>query len=366
MKIFISWSGVRSQRVGEALRDWLPNVIQALQPWMSASDIDKGIRWRTEIAAFLEQSSIGIICLTPENLNAPWILFEAGALSKLQQSAYICTFLYRLEPADLQDPLAQFQTTKAQKEDTRKLIQTINRGLGENTLSENKVNDAFDVWWPKLEQSLNAITSEEDVSRPKRRDREVLEEILERIRTLTRLVDLGGFGGALYDFKVGQNVIYPNHGMGVIEQIEHKQIGDSQTSFYTIRLAATNSLVLVPVPNATEVGLRTPISSTQAEKLISSLPNGVSFSGDSKPPIKEFVEKMRTGDIFEVADVLKTLTHLAQHQPLSFREQRMLERSRFLVISELSGVLQEPEAYVEKLVDEALEQFAHTMNSNRH
>lgn len=361
MRIFISWSGVRSQRVAEALRDWLPNVIQALQPWMSASDIDKGVKWRTEIAAVLEQTSIGIICLTPENLNAPWILFEAGALSKLQQNAYICTFLYGLEPADLTDPLAQFQTTKAQKEDARKLIHTINQALVENALSENKVNDAFDIWWPKLEEHLRVITSDEDISRPKRRDREVLEEILERVRTLTRSLNSGGFWGQLQDFKVGQKVIYPNHGIGTIEQIEQKQIGDAKVAFYTIKLAATNTVVLVPVTNATEVGLRAPIALAEAETLIMTLPDTVEPLTYSKSTFKEFSDKMRTGNIFEVADVLKKLTYVAQSNPLSFREQRMLERARFLVISELAGVMQDSDVNIEKYVDEALERFAQNM-----
>jgi hypothetical protein len=157
MKIFISWSGERSRAVAKALHDWLPNVIQAIQPWMSANDTDKGTRWRAGLANELEQASTSIICLTPDNLEAPWINFEAGALSKQQQSTYVCTFLFGLEPADVREPLAQFQATKAEKEDTRLLIHTINRSQGNEALSEVKVNEAFEVWWPKLEQNLNDI-----------------------------------------------------------------------------------------------------------------------------------------------------------------------------------------------------------------
>ncbi len=89
MKVFISWSGPRSAAVAEALRYWLPKVIQALEPWMSADDIEKGTRWRSGIATELEQSSVGIICLTRENLDSTWIHFEAGALSKQQKSTYV-------------------------------------------------------------------------------------------------------------------------------------------------------------------------------------------------------------------------------------------------------------------------------------
>ena len=156
-------------------------------------------------------------------------------------------------------------------------------------------------------------------------------------------------------FKVGQKVVYPNHGIGTIEQIEQKQIGATQLPFYTLRLAANNSLVLVPVSNAAEVGLRSPISSGQCDMLFKALADDfVSPANDWKDRFKEFSEKMRTGDIFEVADVLKHLTYLSHLKPLSFREQRMLERSRYLVVSELAAVCRQPECNIEPRVDEAI------------
>ena len=79
MKIFISWSGPRSKAMAEALKEWLPNVIQAVDPWVSSSDIDAGMRWTPALAEQLQQTQLGILCLTAENLNAPWLLFEAGA-----------------------------------------------------------------------------------------------------------------------------------------------------------------------------------------------------------------------------------------------------------------------------------------------
>src|SRR5215212_4255111 len=156
-------------------------------------------------------------------------------------------------------------------------------------------------------------------------------------------------------FKVGQKVVYPNHGIGTIEQIEQKQIGPNSLPFYTLRLAATNSLVLVPVANATEVGLRPPISHGECEMLIKNLSDDFSSPAhDWKDRFKDFSEKMRTGDIFEVADVLKNLTFLSHIKPLSFREQRMLERARYLVISELAAVCRQPECNVEPRVEQAL------------
>jgi len=114
-------------------------------------------------------------------------------------------------------------------------------------------------------------------------------------------------------FKVGQKVVYPNHGIGTIEQIEQKQIGAVALPFYTLRLAATNSLVLVPVCNASEVGLRRPITSGECDVLFKALASDFSTpANDWKDRFKEFSEKMRTGNIFEVADVLKHLSYLSQ------------------------------------------------------
>jgi CarD family transcriptional regulator len=156
-------------------------------------------------------------------------------------------------------------------------------------------------------------------------------------------------------FRIGQKVVYPNHGIGTIEQIEQKQIGAALLPFYTLRLAANNSLVLVPVPNATEVGLRAPITSGECEMLLKALADDFSSpANDWKDRFKEFSEKMRTGDIFEVADVLKHLTYLSHSKPLSFREQRMLERSRYLVISELAAVCRQPECNITPRVEDAL------------
>jgi CarD family transcriptional regulator len=156
-------------------------------------------------------------------------------------------------------------------------------------------------------------------------------------------------------FRIGQKVVYPNHGIGTIEQIEQKQIGATMLPFYTLRLAANNSLVLVPVPNASEVGLRAPISSGECELLLKTLADDFSSpANDWKDRFKDFSEKMRTGDIFEVANVLKHLTYLSHTKSLSFREQRMLERSRYLVISELAAVCRQPECNVAPRVEDAL------------
>lgn len=197
MKVFISWSGERSRAFANVLRDWIPNVIQAIKPWMSDVDIDKGSRWSKDIALQLEESKVGIICLTPENLEAPWILFEAGALSKSLEKSYVCPFLFKIDPSDIKGPLVQFQATEANKNDTQKLIHTINQALEGDAIPKEKLDEAFEVWWPKFEKNLEKIPDIETIKEPKRSDREILKEILELVREQTR--------GIKSDSRVGKD-----------------------------------------------------------------------------------------------------------------------------------------------------------------
>jgi CxxC-x17-CxxC domain-containing protein len=185
MKVFLSWSGKRSQAIAEILRDWLPKVIQAVQPWMSAVDIDRGARWSSDIAVELGGTGFGILCLTPENLDSSWIHFEAGALSKTLENAFVCPYLFDMQPSELKGPLLQFNAARANKEDTRKLILTINALLKE-PLSLAHVCQSCDLWWPQLEVSLNAIPALEVTGKKSRSDRELLEEILELARQQAR------------------------------------------------------------------------------------------------------------------------------------------------------------------------------------
>lgn len=156
-------------------------------------------------------------------------------------------------------------------------------------------------------------------------------------------------------FKIGEKVVYPNHGIGVIEKITTAEIAGASNSFYLLRLKATESTVMVPIANAVEIGLRSPIDNNQCDRLLKTLSaDFINPPVDWKDRYKEFLERMKTGDIFRVAEVLKTLTYLSLSKPLSFREKRMLERARYLVISELATVCRKAECMVEPMVDEAL------------
>ncbi len=156
-------------------------------------------------------------------------------------------------------------------------------------------------------------------------------------------------------FKVGDKVIYPNHGIGVVEAIKQMVFDGTTMEFYQMRLQENNTVVNVPFNKVDEIGIRSPIKTLDCEKLVKLLAaNFVAPPSDWKDRFKEFSEKMRTGDIFSVAEILKHLTYLSQLKPLSFREKRMLERARFLVVSELSMASNRTEDKVVEAVEQAL------------
>jgi len=183
--VFISWSGPQSEWVARALRDWLPVVIQTAKPWMSAADIEKGSRGLDEVSSRLQGMKVGIVCLTPENLNEPWILYEAGALSKtIDDKTRLCTYLLGgLEFQDVKPPLGIFQATKANKQDTHKLVRTINRAASDTPIPDTNLDILFDHMWPDLEKQLKALPESNGVAAPKRSVEDVVTEILELARS---------------------------------------------------------------------------------------------------------------------------------------------------------------------------------------
>jgi CarD family transcriptional regulator len=156
-------------------------------------------------------------------------------------------------------------------------------------------------------------------------------------------------------FEVGDKVIYPNHGLGIVERIEDKTILGTTCGFYHLRIAANDTTVLVPVSNVDGVGLRRAIGDQEVERLFGLLGDGkIDNHQNWKGRFKDNSDKMRSGSIYEVADVLKSLTFLAKSKSLSFREKRMLDRAKFLIISEVSEVMRETALAIEEKVDGAL------------
>ncbi len=157
------------------------------------------------------------------------------------------------------------------------------------------------------------------------------------------------------DFKVGDKVIYPNHGVGVIEQVANRSIGDTVSSFYCLRILSTDSTVMVPVKNTLTVGLRKVLTKREINRVMEVLRNGeIATYDDWKGRFQANSEKMRTGDIRAVAEVLKSLTMLAEIKPLSYRERKMLDRARFLLISEIAEASNKPVEKVEAEIDGAI------------
>lgn len=190
MKVFLSWSGGKSHKVALVFRDWLPSVIQEIEPYVSSEDIDKGARWSTDIAKELEDSTFGILCVTRDNISAPWLTFEAGALSKTMDKAFVSPFLFDMKRSEVDGPILQFQSTIFEKEDVRKLVNTLNKACEKDRLSSERLSKAFDVWYPTLEEELNAL--KEEPAEPDNESSEALkvadtQEVLEEILELTRI-----------------------------------------------------------------------------------------------------------------------------------------------------------------------------------
>jgi hypothetical protein len=153
MRVFISWSGEPSRSVAQALRDWLPIVVQHVEPWMSDEDIESGGRWNDQIAAELAAAAYGIICLTSSNLNRPWLLFEAGALAKRFNAARVVPLLIDLKPADVAMPLASFQGRPLSQDGMLRLVTDMNAAR-EQPLPDQKIGQLFRAMWPVLEAQV--------------------------------------------------------------------------------------------------------------------------------------------------------------------------------------------------------------------
>jgi len=186
MKIFISWSGELSHKIAIDLKEWLSYVLQGADSFVSSEDIRKGQRWAFEIAKELEDSNFGILCLTKDNLNAPWILFEAGALAKFVKETNVSALLINgVQMSDIKGPLSQFQHTNAAKEDIRKLIATINEKMGPEKLEDETLKKVFEKWYPDLESKIRSNIENTEIKNleyERRSDQDILAEILELTR----------------------------------------------------------------------------------------------------------------------------------------------------------------------------------------
>jgi hypothetical protein len=205
MKVFLSWSGIRGKAVADALGSWLPSVLNNVEPWIS-SDIDKGARWQTEVAHQLEEPSVAIVCLTWDSLQAPWILFEAGAAAH-NRNTKVCTFLLDVNPSDVEFPLAQFQHTVATCDDVRRLVRTLNRiaaTSGESPVDEAELDAIVERWWPEFHTALSQVPAvgitHDDL------DREPAESIAAKALLILQAEELMGASVVLEDNDASNGV----------------------------------------------------------------------------------------------------------------------------------------------------------------
>jgi hypothetical protein len=234
MRIFISWSGELSKNIAEIFRQWIPGVIQAAKPYYSPDDITKGTRWSTEISKELDASKIGIICLTNDNLDSNWIMFEAGALSKNIEKSKVVPLLFGIEPSDIQGPLVQFQAAKFSKSEMKKVVKMVNSELGETALPLDVIDSVFEMWWPKLESQIKEAEEKAKSvdNKDLRSERDLIEEVLSLTRELSinrRFERERNFHPRAFEDMIGSverltEAVYDNGNFELIEYIRDLHI----------------------------------------------------------------------------------------------------------------------------------------------
>lgn len=189
MKVFLSWSGEESRALAGILHEWLPTVLQFVDPWMSSEDITKGRRWGAEIAEALEETSYCIVCVTPGVQREPWVNFEAGAVSKIVEESYVSPLLLGISIADLSElPLSMFQCTPFRKEEIRKLLQSIN-SASTSPIPTSRLKRILDYAWPALREmvaeiDLVGIDRPIDDDGDPEAEKELLDDLAEQILLL--------------------------------------------------------------------------------------------------------------------------------------------------------------------------------------
>jgi hypothetical protein len=154
-----------------------------VEPWLSEADVAAGDRWAQAVAKELEASNFGIICVTPENVGSPWVLFEAGALAKSMQGARVIPLLFNLGIGDITGPLAQFQAKKVEKGGLGDAIQSLN-STKDQSIPEARAKQLFEALWPEFEKQLASIPDEAPTEKHMRPQHEILEELVTGVRGL--------------------------------------------------------------------------------------------------------------------------------------------------------------------------------------
>lgn len=187
MDVFISWSGEKSKALAQALAEWLPNVVQAADPWLSVDSLTSGVRWTPELTSRLQDTNFGILAITPESVNEPWLVYEAGAISKMS-GAKLVPVVMGVDKAII-GPLGQFQARDVSREDLLVLCRDVNLACGSAAIPESRVSKQFDRCWDEVESALAEVSKIADATGTvapgaRRESPEMVEEILLRVRAM--------------------------------------------------------------------------------------------------------------------------------------------------------------------------------------
>ncbi len=166
LEIFVSWSKPASHEAAEAFKDWLPEALPGVKPWVSSEDVTKGTPWFAAISGQLARSGACLLCITPENVGSPWLFYEAGAIALALRDARICPYLIGVGKSDLAGtPLGQYQMTVFDKDDTWRLVRDLNGRL-DAPHDAGLLRRAFGTSWPGLERKLGRVLSQVVPSAP--------------------------------------------------------------------------------------------------------------------------------------------------------------------------------------------------------
>jgi hypothetical protein len=189
VKVFISWSGEPSRSIARALDGWLESVVQHVDVWMSDEEIGSGQQWNEAIRKSLNETNVGIVCVTRANQHVPWLIFEAGALAKSVAEGRVVPLCIDLKAAEVTGPLSGFQGRSLDKDGVKRLVRDLNEAA-EKKMPKERLDGVFKAMWPELEAAvLQAINAAPPDTEPRRSAEDMLEELVERIRHMDRQLD---------------------------------------------------------------------------------------------------------------------------------------------------------------------------------
>lgn len=200
LKIFISWSGELSRNVAVLLRAWIPRFVQDTEPWMSDKDIEAGTFWHQSVTENLGRSTVGIIVVTPENREATWLNYEAGALAQrvIPMGGVVVPLLFNMSISDLVGPMKELQVKLFERDRFREVLDAINERVT-SKVPEKTLDEEFDDKWPRVEKHVVQAIGATGSKPPQRRSNDdMVEEILETVREIRR-TSIDRFAGAISD-----------------------------------------------------------------------------------------------------------------------------------------------------------------------